>query len=116
MNDEQWKETVGRIQDTFKVLNHEVVRGDEVSGDVELIEFESPQGRMKLERVSKPRVVGKSALGSKRIGSAVSVRYEYSPTDRVHTVKAFRWNEASGEWEAIAAPVSGSNGRGSGLA
>lgn len=110
MNDEQWKETIGRIQDTFKVLNHEMVKDEGGSGDVEFIEFESPQGRMKLERTSKPRVVGKTTLGSKRIGSSVSVRYEYSPTDRVHTVKAYRWNEASGRWEEITAPVGGASG------
>ncbi len=101
MNDEQWRETIGRIQDTFKVLNHEIVRGDEVSGDIEHIEFETPQGKMKLERVSKPRVVGKSALGSKRIGGSVSVRYEYSATEKIHTVRAFRWDDQSGEWKEI---------------
>ncbi|MBI4426262.1 MAG: hypothetical protein HY567_01690 [Candidatus Kerfeldbacteria bacterium] len=110
MHDEQWKETVGRIQDTFRVLSHEVVRGDEVSGDVEFIEFESPQGRMKVERTSKPRIVGKTALGSKRIGSSVSVHYEYSPTDRVHTVKAYRWNDVKGDWDEVTAPTGGASG------
>ncbi len=101
MNDEQWKETVGRIQDTFRVISHEMVRGDELTGDVETIEFESPQGRMKLERTSKPRIVGQSALGSKRIGGSVSVKYQYSPTDRVNTVKAYRMEPGSGEWTEV---------------
>ena len=77
MQDEQWKDVIGRILDTFKVLNHEVTRGDELTGDVESIEFETLQGKMKLERTSKPRVVGKSAIGSKRMGSSSSVKYEY---------------------------------------
>ncbi|MFH0828996.1 MAG: hypothetical protein V1907_02335 [Candidatus Kerfeldbacteria bacterium] len=101
MHDEQWKDTIGRIQDTFKVERHEVTRGDEASGDLEVIEFETPQGRMKLERVSKPRVIGKTALGSKRIGSNVSVKYQYSATEKVHTVRAFRWDAARGDWLEI---------------
>lgn len=113
MNDEQWKETVGRIQDTFRVLGHEMVRGDELTGDIETIEFESPQGRMKLERTSKPRVIGQSALGSKRIGGNVAVRYQYSATERINTVKAFRMEPGSGEWVEIAgtgrSPVYGAS-------
>lgn len=110
MNDEQWRETIGRIQDTFKVLDHEVVRADEVTGDTERIEFETPQGKMKLERVSKPRVVGKSALGSKRIGGSVSVRYQYSATEKVHTMKAYRWDEQSGDWKEIVMKGEGFHG------
>lgn len=101
MNDEQWRETVGRIQDSFRVLDHQHIRGDEVTGDLEFIEFESPQGKMKLERTSKPRVIGKTAIGSKRIGSAVKVHYEYSSTDRVHTVKAYRWDPRLTTWQEI---------------
>lgn len=104
MHDEQWRETVGRIQDTFTVLEHEVVRGDPESGDVEFIVFQSPQGKMKLERTSRPRVVGKNAIGSKRIGGTVSVKYEYSSSEFVHTLKAFRWNERRNDWDEVAAP------------
>lgn len=109
MNEEQWQETIGRIQDSFRVLEHEVVRGDEATGDVERIVFESPQGRMKLERISKPRVIGKTALGSKRIGSSVSVQYHYSPTERIHTVKAYRWDEVSGDWKEVSGTRSPSH-------
>jgi len=101
MNDEQWQDTVTRIEDTFTVLRHEVVRGDEISGDTEVIEFQTPQGKMKLERISKPRVIGKSALASKRIGGSAAVKYEYSATERIHSMTAFRWDEAGQEWKTI---------------
>ncbi len=104
MHDDQWRETIGRIQDSFHVLDHQIVHGDEVSGDLEFIEFESPQGKMRLERASRPRVIGKTAIGSKRIGSSVNVKYEYSASERIHTVTAYRWNEATGEWVTMAAP------------
>lgn len=99
MKDEQWKDVVGRVLDTFTVLNHEVTRGDEFTGDVESIEFETPRGTMKLERTSKPRVIGKSAIGSKRIGSSSTVKYEYSATEKVHIFKAYRL--VGGAWEEI---------------
>jgi hypothetical protein len=105
MQDEQWKDVIGRIQDTFRVLDHEVTRGDELTGDVESIEFETPQGKMKLERTSKPRVVGKTAIGSKRIGSSSTVKYQYSETDRVHTVKAYRWEDEA--WMEISGQGGG---------
>lgn len=101
MQDEQWRDTVTRIEDTFKVTRHEVVRGDEVSGDTETIEFETPQGRMKLERTSRPRVIGKSGLASNRIGSGATIKYEYSATEKIHSVTAFRWNESEQGWAAI---------------
>lgn len=101
MKNDQWQETVGRIQDTFHVVSHEVVRGDEYSGDVETLVFDGPQGRMKLERTSRPRVTGKSAIGSKRIGGSVKVQYQYSATEKVHTVKAFRWNPQRSTWDDV---------------
>lgn len=107
MQDEKWQETIGRIQDTFRVLNHEITRGDAESGDVETIDFETPAGKMRLERTSKPRVIGKTALGSKRIGGSVSVQYEYSASEKVHTVKAYRWNDGSATWAEIDAQRGG---------
>lgn len=101
MQDEQWRDTVTRIEDTFKVTAHDVVRGDEVSGDMETIEFETPQGKMKLERVSRPRIIGKSGLVSNRIGSGATVKYEYSSTEKIHTVTAFRWDDTKLDWTAI---------------
>lgn len=101
MNDDRWQDTVTRIEDAFKILQHEIIRGDDVSGDREIIEFESPQGRVKLERISKPRVMGKSALSSKRIGGGATVKYEYSATEKIHTVNAYRWDTAANDWTAF---------------
>lgn len=101
MQDEKWRETLGRIKDTFDVLAHEQIHGDAVSGEVEFIEFVTPGGKMKLERTSKPRVIGKTAIGSKRIGSTATVQYQYSDTEKIHIFKAYRWDERLQAWTEI---------------
>ena len=101
MNAEKWKEIVGRIEDSFDVLEHETEDLDPRPGRVEFITFIGPKGRMRLERESRPRILEKKGLGSRRIGSQTSVEYIYSDSDEVDTVKAFSWDESREDWAEI---------------
>jgi hypothetical protein len=101
MDDEKWQDTIGRIQDDFEVLEHETKELDDSPGSMEIIVFKSPAGKMKLERTTKPLVLDKKALGSKRIGSQTTVEYIYSETEKVHTMKAFKWDETQQGWIAM---------------
>lgn len=101
MEDEKWREIVGRIQDDFEVFEHETKDLEEGPGSVEMIVFKSPLGKMKLERITKPLVLDKKGLGSKRIGSQTTVEYIYSETEKVHTLKAYKWDESSETWTAM---------------
>jgi hypothetical protein len=105
MNDEKWLEVVGRIKDDFEVLADETQDMDPGPGSIEVIEFRGPAGRIKLERISRPIVTGQKVIGSRRIGSSTHVEFTYSETEKSHTVKAYRWDEARSDWSEIQGDV-----------
>ena len=106
MTDDKWKDTVAMVKSKFTVLNE----GREDIEDiprafVEFIEFEGPQGRVRLERTTKPAVLDKKTMYSKTGGRASQIKYTYSPDETVHRLEAFRWNDATEDWEEMRAPA-----------
>ncbi|MFA5107487.1 MAG: hypothetical protein WC497_04140 [Patescibacteria group bacterium] len=101
MTDEKWQETKGKIKDTFDVLDERTEDLIDEPGTAETIEFVGPLGRMRLERVTKPVVIGERAIGARRIGSQKTVQKEYSPDEKVHYIKAYKFDEATEEWVEI---------------
>lgn len=102
MTDEKWLETVGKIKEKFQVLEE----GREDLPDiprafVQFIVFESPIGRVKLERLTQPVVLDKKTIYSKLAGTASKVNYIYSETETFSKLKVFKWNEAQNDWEEI---------------
>ncbi|MFA6553363.1 MAG: hypothetical protein WCT27_02970 [Patescibacteria group bacterium] len=98
MNDERWENTVGKIKDSFEVIEHRTENLDPDPGTVEFIIFNGPLGKMKLERTTRPLVLDKRAIGSKRMGSQATVQYVYSDTEKTHTFKALRWDAGQNDW------------------
>jgi len=99
MTIEKWREIVGNIKDNFPVEESEKTHFDDEGGvDVEYIIFKGPLGRMKLEFISKPVVLDRKTKYSKRIGSETVVDYIYSPDEKSHKLKAYKWDEAMSEW------------------
>lgn len=101
MNDDKWQGIVGRIKDDLEMLEHETVDLERGPGSVEYIIFNGPLGKMKLERTSRPLVLDKKGLGSRRIGSGTDVVYTYSETEKTHTFKAYKWESSQEDWVAI---------------
>ena len=98
MQDEKWQEIIGRVKDDFEVIEHTTQKLEEGTGSVEFIIFNGPLGKMKLERTTKPLVIDKKGLGSRRIGSQTKVEYIFSDTEKVHTFKAYRWDDGQNAW------------------
>jgi hypothetical protein len=101
MDDEKWQDTIGRIQDDFEMLEHATKELEEGPGSVEYIVFNGPLGKMKLARTTRPLVLDRKAIGSKRIGSQTKVEYIYSDTEKVHTLKAYKWDDGQQDWVEI---------------
>ena len=106
MNDDKWQDVVGRVQDDFEVLEHETLDLEQGPGSVEYIVFNGPLGKMKLERISRPLVIDKKGLGSRRIGSATDVVYTYSDTEKTHKFRAYKWDSQPNDWVEIEAGPS----------
>jgi len=106
MTEEKWKDIISQIKDDFEVLEQETKQLEGIPGQVEYIIFNGPVGKIKLELISKPLVVDKRAIGSKRIGSKSRVEYIYSDTEKVHTFKAYKWDEVQNDWMEMEAGES----------
>lgn len=99
MNQEKWEQLIGRIKDDFKVIEHNKGEGEMEGETVETIIFENPAGQMKLERRTRPRVLGEKTQYAARLGSQVRIEKVYSQDEFVDTVKLYRL--AGGDWQEI---------------
>ena len=65
----------------------------------ETLIFNGPNGRIKLQWISKPKTLGEKTLYSGRVGSHVKVDKIYSADEKAEFLKAFQ--EKNGLWEEI---------------
>lgn len=94
------------VKQKFTVLNEGKEDLEDIpNGTREFIEFESPQGRMLLEYIVKPAVLDKRTVYSKLGKTAGAVQYTYSQDEFVRRLEAYKWNETTGDWEEVRAPV-----------
>jgi hypothetical protein len=97
MNDDKWGELLDRIQDQFGVLEEGSEQLDDVpNGKREFVIFNGPMGKMMLERLTTPRVVGEKSFGGSKYGTGSGVEKIYSPDETVKTMRAYR--DDGGEW------------------
>jgi len=102
MNTDKWKDILANIKDNFEVEEAGEERSEEEGGaDVEYIVFKGPLGRMKLEFVSRPIVVDKKVICSRRIGSEAKVDYIYSEDEKSTKFKAYKWDDGLDRWAEI---------------
>jgi len=100
MTDEKWQDIIAKIKDNFELIDHHTKEFPEErgKGEVEIIEFNGPLGKMRLERTTQPLVIDKKTIGSRRIGSDIKVEYIYSDTEKVHKFTAYKYNDDSQSW------------------
>ncbi|MFA6428738.1 MAG: hypothetical protein WCW02_04350 [Candidatus Buchananbacteria bacterium] len=102
MTNEHWQGIVGQILDSLKVQQHlKEALPEPQRGEQEVLEFIGPSGKMKLERITRPLVLDKKTLGSRRIGGSVTMVYKYSDQETTDEVNLYSWDEATGDWQKI---------------
>jgi len=101
MNLEKWEQIKAMAKDKFDIIREAEEEGVDGIGKVEILEFDGPLGKMKLEFITKPRILDKKTSYSNRIGSDVKVDYVYSEDEEVCELVAYKWNEAVDDWEGI---------------
>jgi hypothetical protein len=99
MTDDKWELLLEQIQRKFGIEARTQNEPAEEGGVREVVVFRSPGGKMKLERVSRPLVLDKKVHYSKRMGSGRNVEYVYSPNEKTHRERLFRWTGT--EWSEI---------------
>ena len=102
MSPDKWEQLKGQIQDQFKnisITQEELEDFDR--GEKEIVLFDGPLGKMKLEYITRPVVIDKQTHGSRRIGSHTDVEYIYSETESSHSIKAYKWDDNQDDWLEI---------------
>jgi len=100
MNKDKWEKTIGQIKDSFGVTaEYEEELEDVPNSNVQIVEFNGPLGKMRLEFTTKPAVLDKKTTYSKLAGSTDQIEYVYSETEMIESLKAYR--EEDDEWVEI---------------
>lgn len=101
MHPDKWPEIKEKIKSSFVVAAERLEKDEERSEQTEILEFQGPLGKMKVEWISRPKVLNTKTHYSNRIGSNVQVDYIYSPDELTHTLKVYQWDEARGDWQKV---------------
>lgn len=101
MNDEKWQNLVGKVKDDLEFLEEGKEDLEESPGFREFIIFRGPLGKMKFERVTRPVVLDKKTIGSRRIGGETAVEYVYSDSEFSQRFQVFKFDVDEGKWLEI---------------
>ena len=108
MNPSKWENLIFLAEEKFGIDEKykedfevaELSTGEKIMGQRQIVEFQSPLGRIKLEKNSRPKVIDKKVLHTKRIGGRVAVDFVYSDEERIENLKIYRLNEDK-QWVEI---------------
>ncbi len=104
MQPEKWENLIDDIKKKFEVEKQDKEHLDEQGGtDIEFIIFKGPLGRMKLEFITRPLVLEKKTIYSRRIGSGTNVEYVYSQDEKTHKLAVYKWDQSQNDWLEIEA-------------
>ncbi len=100
MTEEKWEQIKEMTNKNFEVIESSIsdVSESHGGGYKDTLIFEGPLGKIKLEYIVKPLVVGKETQFSKRAGQETKVDYVLSETEKVKTFLAFKWEPATEYW------------------
>lgn len=108
MDAEKWSEIKDMIHEKFEILeehkeditypNEKGV--EEKHGEREVIIFQGPEGKVKLEFEDKELIIDKKEHYTHQGGSGTT-EFVFSPTERSCVLNAFQWFEAVKGWEKI---------------
>ena len=115
MTDERWEKLIYQVEEKFGIDKRytedfvvaETQAEKKIMGRKEIIEFKGPLGRIKLEKISRPRIIDKKVLHTKRIGGRMAVDYIYSDENEISQLKIYK--QSNGEWEEISPEMMGIN-------
>ena len=108
MNPSKWENLIFLAEEKFGIDKEykeefevaELFNGEKIIGERQIVEFESPLGQIKLEKTSRPKVIDKKILHTKRIGGRVAVDFVYSDEEKVEELKIYRLDNDN-QWVEI---------------
>jgi hypothetical protein len=111
MQDEKWEDLLDNLEVKFGKLDrkHQVKAthddvGNEIRNEEEWVEFETPMGKMKVSRITRPMIIDKKFHYTHSAGGKGQVEYVLSDTEKTQRVVLSKWNNLNNEWEEIKTP------------
>lgn len=108
MQDDKWEALKEELKRKFAVEDEHIedltvstTDGEVISGKAEVLIFESPIGKIKLVRESRPVVLGKKEFYSHQQGRAARVEYQFSDTEFSYKIRAFKFDDYNDDWKEI---------------
>lgn len=105
MNDQKWEQVLRRLDKQFGDLEFDETEDEMTQTIVESVAWQSPAGRMKLTRTTRPLVIDSKRHFSNRAGAGSHVENIYSKTEFTQKVRLFKWVEARNDWEEVDASL-----------
>ena len=100
MNEDRWLTTIDKVDEKFGIVDRGEIDLEVPGSKGEYVVFESPVGKVMLERHVMPKYMGeKTTHGSRRSGSSVDIEKKYDMNQMVNSLHAFKWDEASDDWQ-----------------
>ncbi len=114
MQNDKWEDLKTELKRKFPVeeervedLIKQTVDGPLVAGKAEILIFESPIGRTKIVRESRPIVLDKKEFYSHQQNQSARTEYEFSDTEFSHKIKAYKWDNYEDDWQEMNAEAFG---------
>lgn len=111
MNDERWQDLKYKIEtkfggfdDSTEELFIEDDLGHKIPQKIETLEFKSDLGRLRIERVSHPKILDRKAHYHKGAGGA-DVEYVTSEDEFTYKINVYKQDEVTGAWQTLDLPA-----------
>jgi hypothetical protein len=104
MQESRWEKLYEIIDNKFGIEKgtvKEVEIKEGVKGKKETIIFSTPKGKMRLERLIKPKVERVKSYYSRRTARGAHQEAQYSSTETVEVIKLYQWNQRTNIWKEI---------------
>lgn len=103
-----WGEILDRLEDQFGEMeiqelseSREDDTGQKLVSQIKRVEFETPQGLMRVDLVTAPMILDKKTHYSHTSGTHANVEFVLSETEKTQKIRAYRFNEDMNEWTEI---------------
>jgi hypothetical protein len=107
MTDEKWQQLIDVAELQFKNvelktedLMVDTPDGPQKQGTVDILIFENPKGRYKLERENRPKILSKKEHYSHRAGDTARTEYQVSDTEVTHKLRVYE-DTGYDDWQEV---------------
>lgn len=110
MNDERWQELKDKVDQRFGGFELETSEdyleddlGQKIPQKTESMVFESPLGKIRINRTAHPKIIDRKSHYHKGAGGS-DIEYVVSEDEMSYKIVVFKKDEVTGDWEPFDLP------------